>query len=97
LRRAARVDENQALIVSALRSAGASVWIIGLPVDLVVCVGGHTVLCEVKGLTGKREPKARAYTPLQQAFMADWRGGAVSTLTDVDSALALVRMLRGQE
>lgn len=36
MRRAARVDANQEQIVSALRGAGAYVWIIGLPVDLLV-------------------------------------------------------------
>ena len=36
MRHAARVDANQIQIVSALRAAGAYVWIIGLPVDLLV-------------------------------------------------------------
>ena len=36
MRYAARVDQNQAQVVSALRAAGAYVWIIGLPVDLLV-------------------------------------------------------------
>ncbi len=91
MRMAARVDGNQAAIVSALRMAGASVWIIKLPTDLVVGCNGKTVLAEVKN-----GPKAR-YTPLQQSFMADWKGGPVATLPDVDSALRLVRMLKGQE
>ena len=86
MRRAARVDATQATIVSALRAAGCKVWIIGLPVDLLVGKGGHTVLVECKTKRGK-------YTPLQEAFMADWTGGTVATIRDVDGALALVRTL----
>ncbi len=48
MRHAARVDANQEQIVSALRAAGAFVWIIGLPVDLLVGYKNHTFLVEVK-------------------------------------------------
>ena len=54
MRRAARVDANQIQIVSALRAAGAYVWIIGLPVDLLVGYKGHTFLVEVKSTSKKR-------------------------------------------
>lgn len=93
-RHAARTDANQAAIVAALRSVGCSVWIIGLPVDLLVGVAGHTVPVEIKTLTGKKAPKAARYTPLQQAFLAEWRGGPVATLTDVDGALRLAATMR---
>ena len=95
MRHAARVDENQAEIVAALRAAGASVWIIGLPVDLLVGYAGQTVPVEVKGLTGKRSPKPRRYTELQAEFMRTWQGGPVATFTDVDGALRLLAVLRG--
>lgn len=97
MRRAAKVDGNQAAIVSAMRAAGATVWVIGLPVDLLVGAHGKTALVEVKTLTGKRAPKAAGYTPLQQAFLAGWRGGTVATITDVDGALTLVKTMRGDE
>lgn len=87
MRYAARVDANQPEIVAALRKAGASVWVIGLPVDLLVGFRGQTMLMEVKTLTGKRAPKAAGHTQLQKDFMLDWRGGAVSTVTDVEGAL----------
>lgn len=87
MRHAARVDANQAEIVAALRKAGASVWIIGLPVDLLVGFRGQSLLMEVKTITGKREPKPSKHTQLQKDFMLDWRGGAVSTVTDVEGAL----------
>ena len=81
MRHAARVDANQAAIVAALRKAGASVWIIGLPVDLLVGHRGKTMLMEVK-----RDGKA-GFTPLQKSFMATWGGGAVARVDGVDAAL----------
>jgi len=93
MRRAARVDENQAEIVSALRQAGATVWIIGLPVDLAVGFRGQTLLMECKQITGKRNPKPARYTQLQKDFMLDWRGGPVSTVTDVEGALRAIGVL----
>ncbi len=95
MRRAARVDANQALIVEAMRKCGATVWIIGLPVDLLIGCNGKTALAEVKILQGKRKPKAAGYTDLQTEFMSSWRGGTVATLTDVDSALRLLAVMRG--
>jgi hypothetical protein len=91
MRRAARVDATQAEIVSALRSIGASVWIIGLPVDLLVGYGGATLLIEVKVPVGKRNPRPSSYTPLQVAFMTCWTGGPVATVTDVEGAVRAVR------
>ena len=96
MRRAARVDATQAEIVAALRAAGCSVWIIGLPVDLLVGVPGSpgiTLLMEVKTLTGKRDPKPARYTSLQRDFMARWRGGTVVTVTDAEGALRAVRVV----
>jgi hypothetical protein len=84
MRRAARVDENQVEIVSALRDAGAYVWIISLPVDLLVGYKGHTFLVEIKHGPRKR------LTALQEAFFAKWEG---STLARVDSPEAALRMI----
>ena len=93
MRHAARVDANQAEIVAALRQAGASVWIIGLPVDLLVGYRGQSLLMEVKTVTGKRNPKPARHTELQKSFMVDWRGGPVSTVTDVRGALTAIGAL----
>ncbi len=76
-----------------MRAAGASVWVIGLPVDLLVGKHGRTALVEVKTLTGKKAPRAKGYTPLQESFLSEWRGGTVATVTDVEGALRLVKML----
>jgi len=93
MRRAARVDANQAEIVAALRAAGASVWVIGLPVDLLVGFHGLTTLVECKSLSGKRNPKPAKHTQLQKDFMLMWKGGAVATVTDVESALRVLRVM----
>ena len=90
---AARTDANQAEIVAAMRSAGASVWIIGMPVDLLVGAHGKTMPVEVKTMQGKKAPRANGHTPLQVEFLASWRGGPVATVCDVDSALRLVNMM----
>jgi hypothetical protein len=84
MRYAARVDANQEQIVSALRAAGAYVWIIGLPVDLLVGYRGHTFLVECKSGSKKR------FTALQADFFENWGG---STLCRVDSPEAALRMI----
>lgn len=84
MRYAARVDANQDQIVSALRAAGASVWIIGLPVDLLVGFRGHTFLMEVK------DGSKRRLTKLQADFFESWTGG---TLCRVDGPEAALRMI----
>ena len=85
MRYAARVDANQDQIVSALRAAGAYVWIIGLPVDLLVGYKGKTILVEVKSGSKKR------LTKLQADFFENWCG---STLVRIDSLESALRMLR---
>ena len=84
MRYAAKVDKNQQVIVETLRAAGAYVWIIGLPVDLLVGYGNHSYLMEIK-----RDSKARM-TPLQADFFKNWMGG---TLCRVDSPEAALRMI----
>jgi len=84
MRYAARVDANQAAIVQALRDAGAYVWIIGLPVDLLVGYKDRTLLIEVKTTSKKR------LTGLQATFFEKWTGG---TLCRVDSPEAALRMI----
>ncbi len=85
MRYAKRVDQNQDQVISALRAAGAYVWIIGLPVDLLVGYKGHTFLVEVKNGSKKR------LTKLQADFFENWHG---STLVRIDSPESALRMLR---
>jgi hypothetical protein len=93
MRHAARVDSTQAEIVAALRGIGATVWIIGLPVDLLVGYAGKTMLMECKCLTGKRQPKPTKHTALQKDFMLSWVGGPVATVVDAEGAVNAVRAM----
>ena len=93
-RRAAKVDDNQADVVTMFRSLGLSVALThaageGFP-DLVV--GGMprdmgalptNVLVEVKD--GSKPPSARKLTPAQYDFHGEWRGAIeiVETIDDV--------------
>ena len=88
MRYAARVDKNQADIVEALRKAGAYVWIIGLPVDLLVGYKGHTFLVEVKN-----GPKRRL-TALQADFFESWRGGTLARIDGPDGALRMIGVIK---
>ncbi len=85
MRRAARVDANQAAIVSALRAAGARVWIIGLPVDLLVGYRGGWMLMECKD--GAKVPSAQKKTAVQEKFWAESEGLPRSLVDGPESAL----------
>jgi hypothetical protein len=87
MRYAARVDKNQSEIVSALRAAGAYVWIIGLPVDLLVGYNGQTFLVEIKD--GPKKPLTR----LQQDFFASWIGGGLHRIDGPEDALRMIGVL----
>jgi hypothetical protein len=87
MRHAKRVDANQDQIVVALRAAGANVWIISLPVDLLVGYKGHTFLVEIK-----RTAKSR-FTPLQRDFFESWCGGTLARVDSPDAALRMIGVL----
>ena len=88
MRRAARVDQNQTQIISALRAAGAYVWIIGLPVDLLVGFKNHTFLVEIKTDSKKR------LTALQRNFFENWTGGTLVRIDSPDAALRMIGVLK---
>ena len=71
MRWAAKVDRNQAEIVSALRQVGASVLVLSRVgqgcADLAAGIRGETFFLEVKTDKGK-------LTPREQEFMDEWRG-----------------------
>jgi len=88
MRHAKRVDANQDAIVAALRAAGAYVWIISLPVDLLVGYKGHTFLVEVKTTSKKR------LTALQADFFESWGGGTLARVDSPDAALRMIGALK---
>ena len=88
MRYAARVDANQEQIVSALRAAGAYVWIIGLPVDLLGGYHGHTFLVEIKSGSEKR------LAALQADFFENWSGSTLCRVDNAESALRMIGMIK---
>ena len=88
MRHAKRVDANQDAIVATLRAAGAYVWIIGLPVDLLVGYNGHSFLVEVKTTSRKR------LTALQADFFKSWSGGTLARIDSPDAALRMIGVLK---
>ena len=88
MRYAARVDKNQEQIVATLRAAGAYVWIIGLPVDLLVGYKGKTFLVEVKDGPRKR------LTALQDNFFNNWCGSTLARIDGAEAALQMIGVLK---
>ena len=88
MRHAKRVDANQDQIVVALRAAGANVWIISLPVDLLVGYKGHTFLVEIKTDAKKR------LTALQADFFENWSGSTLARVDSPDAALRMIGVLK---
>ena len=95
MRRRAKVDKNQAEIVAAMRQRGASVTSMaelgkGVP-DLLVGHAGRTALVEIKD--GSLPPSARGLTIDQQIWHAEWRGGTLAVVCDVESALRVLKVM----
>lgn len=96
MRRAAKVDANQAEIVAALEAAGCSVQSLapvgnGCP-DLLVGCAGKNLLLEVKDPA--QPPHKRRLNSHQKPWHAEWRGVAHLVET-VDQALCIVAHARG--
>ena len=91
MRYAARVDATQEQIVSALRAAGAYVWIIGLPVDLLVGYKGRTILVECKSGPTKR------LTALQRDFFENWPGSTLSRVDGPEAALNVLKVIEASK
>lgn len=90
MRYAARTDANQTEIVAALRKAGAYVWVIGLPVDLLVGYKDRTFLVEVKTTSKKR------LTSLQADFFDNWTGSTLVRIDSVEAALNMIGIFNEQ-
>lgn len=89
---AKRVDENQAIIVQALRDAGALVEVIHEPVDLKVWADSTKqkfMFVEVKNLKTAYGRKG-----LNEKQMADMAGHPYVMVTDVQGAKGALKVLR---
>lgn len=91
MRRAARVDANQAQIVSALEAAGAVVQSLaaigqGVP-DLLVAFRGNLFLLECKD--GSKVPSKQRLTDKQVKWHQAW-GALVEVVNSPESALRAI-------
>ena len=89
MRRASRRDENELAIVEALRAIGATVCMIGLPVDLLVGYKGETILIEIKNKNNSYGK--RGLNQNQIDFLNDWRGGLFFVVNSVDEAIKFLK------
>lgn len=91
VRTAARIDDNHAAIVKALRAVGASVQSLaaigkGCP-DLLIGHRGLNYVFEIKD--GKKPPSKCKLTPDEIAWMNKWRG-KFHVVYSVDDALSIL-------
>lgn len=91
MRRAAKVDDNQDEIVTALRMVGASVQPLhqvgqGCP-DLLVGIRGKNILLEVKD--GRKPPSSRGLTDAQLRWHMLW-SGQKAIVNNVEEALQAI-------
>jgi hypothetical protein len=93
MRRAARVDGNQAVIVAGLRQIpGVTVRDTsalggGWP-DLAIGCNGRTILMEIKNPA--KVPSARKLTAAQQNFVTNWTGSPIWVVESLEKALESV-------
>jgi hypothetical protein len=95
MRRAAKIDANQAQVVSALRAAGARVTSMaalgkGAP-DLLVGFRDAIYLLEVKD--GAKVPSAQKLTKAQEVWHAEW-DGYVRVVNSPDAALRVIGVMK---
>lgn len=88
LAHAKKRDLNEPGIVKALERAGATVWRLDDPVDLLVGFRGKNFTLEVKNPTGRNRD-----TPAQVRFREQWRG----TLHTVRSQREALRAIGAPE
>jgi len=90
---AKRVDLNHTEIVKTLRSLGAGVVDMsrvgqGFP-DLLIHFQNQSVLVEVKSGESKK------FTQAQLKFISNWQGPAIVRINDIEGAIRLMNILRG--
>lgn len=84
MRRAAKRDNSEPEIVTALTQCGFSVYRLDRPVDLLLGFRGRTWIAECK--TGTKG-YAKRLNDNQQSFSDAWRGSKVVVLTSAQDAI----------
>lgn len=94
MRYALRVDANQTQVICALEAAGATVQVIGKPVDLLVGIDGRFAFFEVKD--GNKVKSAQKTTAAQDKFFEKWAGYPVCSVDGPDAAVRHLNVLKGK-
>lgn len=92
MRRAAKRDLAEPLVVETFRKAGCTVERMDRPCDLLVGLHGITHLVEVK--TGSKG-YGKGLNGNQEAFARTWRGGPVLVVRTPEDALSLINKWHG--
>lgn len=87
---AKRRDANEREIVDALRQAGAYVFRLHGPLDLLVGFKRRTYLIEAKTAKGRLKKS-------QQMFLMMWPGGATAVVRTAEEALAAIGAIEVSE
>jgi hypothetical protein len=91
-RYALRVDANQTAVISALRAAGATVEVVGKPLDLLVGIRNQFILIEVKD--GSKVKSAQKPTMAQQEFFKRWAGYPWAIVDGPEAALRAIGCIK---
>ena len=91
-RYALRVDANQSAVVSALEAAGATVQVVGKPLDLLVGIRGQFILIEVKD--GAKVKSAQKPTTAQKKFFDRFPGYPWAVVDGPEAALRAVGCIK---
>ena len=91
MRMVARRDANERRVIDALKACGAYVKQINDAgtFDLLVYYRGYTLLLEVKD--GDKSPSARALTPAEAKFHAEWPGQNLHIVNSEQEALDILK------
>lgn len=91
-RYALRVDANQTAVISALRAAGATVEVVGKPLDLLVGIRNQFMLIEVKD--GAKVKSAQKPTKAQEKFFERFPGYPWAIVDGPDAALRAIGCIK---
>lgn len=91
-RYALRVDANQAAVISALEAAGATVEVVGKPLDLLVGIRNQFMLLEVKD--GAKKKSDQKPTKAQEKFFKRWAGYPWAIVDGPEAALRAIGCIK---
>lgn len=92
---AKKTDNNQKLIVKALRDYGADVFLLhmvgkGIP-DALIAYNDQTILMEIKDGVDKK------LTPDQIKLFATWQGGPLHRVNSCEEAISVLKLYELEE